>query len=58
MCMTCGCMGKKTAKKAAKKAPAKKSLSPNQKKIAKMAGNPNKIGADDLAALRNKKAGK
>jgi hypothetical protein len=55
--MTCGC-GKKPAKKAAKKAPAKKSLSPNQKKIAKMAGNPNKIGADDLAALRNKKAGK
>jgi hypothetical protein len=56
MCMTCGC--NKAAKKSAKKAPAKKSLSPNQKKIAKMAGNPKKIGADDLAALRNKKAGK
>jgi hypothetical protein len=45
MCATCGC-GKKTAKK----------LSPKQQKIAKVAGNPKKIDAADLAALRKKKA--
>jgi hypothetical protein len=48
MCATCGC-GKKIAKKAASK------LSPKQKKIAGKAGNPNKIDAADLAALRKKK---
>jgi hypothetical protein len=55
--MTCGC-GKKPAKKAAKKAPAKKALSSKQQKIAKVAGDPNKIGADDLAAIRGKKGKK
>ena len=49
MCATCGCMGKKTAKKAAK------GLSPKQKKIAGKAGDPKKIDAADLAALRKKK---
>jgi len=48
MCPTCGC-GKKTAKKSASK------LSPKQKKIAGKAGNPTKIDAADLAALRKKK---
>lgn len=48
MCATCGCMGNK------KKASAK-SLSPKQKKIAGKAGNPKKIDAADLAALRKKK---
>jgi len=45
MCATCGCMGKKGSKK----------LSPKQKKIAGKAGNPKKIDAADLAALRKKK---
>jgi hypothetical protein len=39
---------KKVAKKAASK------LSPKQKKIASKAGNPKKIDAADLAALRKK----
>lgn len=47
MCATCGCMG-------TKKASAKK-MSPKQKKIAGKAGNPKKIDAADLAALRKKK---
>jgi hypothetical protein len=34
---------------------SKKSLSPKQKKIAKTAGNPNKIDAADFASLRKKK---
>lgn len=51
MCATCGCMGKK---KPAKKAAAK-GLSPKQKKIAGKAGDPKKIDAADLAALRKKK---
>ena len=46
MCATCGCMAKKAA--------AKK-LSPKQKKIAGKAGDPKKIDAADLAALRKKK---
>jgi uncharacterized protein YjhX (UPF0386 family) len=33
----------------------KKELSPKQKKIASVAGNPKKIDAADLAALRAKK---
>jgi len=45
MCATCGCMGNKGSKK----------LSPKQKKIAGKAGNPKKIDAADLAALRKKK---
>ena len=49
MCATCGCMGnKKVAKKTASK------LSPKQKSIAGKAGNPKKIDAADLAALRKK----
>lgn len=56
MCMSCGCKLKKGQAGYGKgKA---KDLSSKQKKIAKIAGNPKKIGADDLAALRNKKAGK
>ena len=35
-----------------KKDENKKPLSPKQKKIARMAGNKMKIGADDLLALR------
>jgi hypothetical protein len=34
---------------------ATKKLSPKQKKIASIAGDPKKIDAKDLAALRNKK---
>jgi hypothetical protein len=41
-------------KKAAKKAASKK-LSPKQKKMAGKAGDPKKIDAADLAALRKKK---
>jgi hypothetical protein len=37
---------------------AEKKLSSKQKNIAAMAGDPKKIGADDLAALRNKKGAK
>jgi len=57
MCKSCGCGCSKPNCKGACKKGAKK-LSPKQQKIAKVAGNPKKIGADDLAALRNKKAGK
>ena len=49
MCATCGCMGKK---KVAKKSASK--LSTKQKKIAGKAGDPKKIDAADLAALRKK----
>jgi len=53
MCATCGCKGgKKSAKKGDKK------LSPKQKKIAKMGGDPKKIDADDFKALRAKKGKK
>jgi hypothetical protein len=45
MCATCGCGKGKGAKK----------LSSKQKKIAGKAGNPKKIDAADLAALRKKK---
>jgi hypothetical protein len=37
---------------------AEKKLSSKQKKIAKLAGDPTKIGADDMAALRDKKGAK
>ena len=37
-----------------KKNKNKKALSPKQKKIAGMAGNKMKIGADDFAALRRR----
>jgi hypothetical protein len=54
--MSCGCKLKKGQAGYGKgKA---KPLSAKQKTIAKKAGDPKKIGADDLAALRNKKAGK
>lgn len=49
MCATCGCMGKKTAKKAAKK------MSPKQAKIAGAAKPTNKITGDDFKALKSKK---
>ena len=45
MCATCGCMGKKTAKK----------LSPKQAKIAGTAKPKNKITGDDFKALKGKK---
>lgn len=51
MCATCGCMGNKKA--SAKK--SSKGLSSKQKKIAGKAGDPKKIDAADLAALRKKK---
>lgn len=50
MCATCGCMGRKTPNKT-----VSKKLSPKQKKIAGKGGNPMKIDAADLAALRKKK---
>jgi hypothetical protein len=56
MCAVCGC-GKKKGQPGfgkGKKAAAKK-LSPKQKKIAGKGGDPKKIDAADLAALRKKK---
>ena len=54
MCKSCGCgCSKPNCKGACKK--SSKSLSPKQKKIAGKAGDPKKIDAADLAALRNKK---
>ncbi len=50
MCATCGCMGKKTAKKA-----AAKKMSPKQMKIAGAAKPSNKITGDDFKALKAKK---
>ena len=41
-----------------KKKPMAKALSPKQKKIAKVAGNPNKIEGKDFAALRKNKSTK
>lgn len=65
MCATCGCgkpkdkHGMKTLsaanKKFAKKKASNGKLSPKQKKIAGKAGDPSKIDAADLAALRAKK---
>ncbi len=51
MCMACGC-----GKKKGEAGYGKGKLSPKQQKIAKVAGNPKKIDAADLAALRKKKA--
>ena len=54
MCKSCGCgCSKPNCNGACKK--GSKKLSPKQKKIAGKAGNPNKIDAADLAALRKKK---
>ena len=53
MCATCGCMGKKKAKKASAKKAAKKSLSSKQKKL-DMNKN-GKLEGSDFAALRSKK---
>jgi hypothetical protein len=54
MCKSCGCgCSKPNCNGACKK--GAKSLSPKQKKIAKKAGDPKKIDAADLAALRKKK---
>jgi len=52
MCATCGCMGKKTSKKAAKKAAPKK-MSPKQKKLD--VDKDGKLEGSDFAALRKKK---
>ncbi len=52
MCATCGCMGKKTAKKAAKKS-APKGMSPKQKKLD--VDKDGKLEGSDFAALRKKK---
>ena len=46
-----GTYGKKVGRPPAKK---KKPLSPKQKTIARMAGNPNKIDAKDLMKLRSR----
>jgi hypothetical protein len=55
MCKSCGCgCSKPNCKGACKK--GAKGLSSKQKKIAKIAGDPKKIDAADLAALRKKKA--
>jgi hypothetical protein len=54
MCKGCGCGCSKPSCNGACKKTAKK-LSPNQKKIAGKAGDPKKIDASDLAALRKKK---
>jgi hypothetical protein len=54
MCKSCGCGCSKPGCKGACKKGTKK-LSPKQKKIAGKAGDPNKIDAADLAALRKKK---
>jgi hypothetical protein len=56
MCAICGCGKKKGQAGYGKgKKSAAKGLSPKQKKIAGKAGDPKKIDAADLAALRNKK---
>ena len=47
MCATCGCMGKKK--------PAKKGLSPKQKKLAGAASPSDKITGADFKALKKKK---
>lgn len=52
MCATCGCMGKKSAKKS-----GAKGLSPKQAKIAGAANPKGKITGADFKALR-KKSGK
>lgn len=55
MCALCGCGMKKGQAGYGKGKGAAKKLSPKQSKIAGKAGNPNKIEASDLAALRKKK---
>jgi hypothetical protein len=55
MCKSCGCGCSKPNCNGACKKKGAKALSPKQKKIAGKAGNPNKIDAADLAALRKKK---
>jgi hypothetical protein len=55
MCAPCGCGKKKGEPGYGKGKGAAKKLSPKQSKIAGKAGNPNKIEAADLAALRKKK---
>jgi hypothetical protein len=54
MCKSCGCgCSKPNCKGACKK--GAKTMSTKQKKIAGKAGDPNKIDAADLSALRKKK---
>ena len=54
MCVKCGCGKKKGEPGYGKGKSAVKGLSPKQKKIAGKAGDPKKIDAADLAALRKK----
>ena len=53
MCATCGCMGKKKAKKAPAKKVAKKSLTPKQKKLD--VNKNGKLEGSDFAGLRAQK---
>jgi hypothetical protein len=55
MCAACGCGKKKGQPGYGKGKPAKKELSPKQKKIAAVAGDKTKIDGADFAALRKKK---
>ena len=55
MCAPCGCGKKKGEPGYGKGKGAAKKLSPKQSKIAGKAGDPKKIDAADLAALRKKK---
>jgi len=55
MCALCGCGMKKGQAGYGKGKGAAKKLSPKQSKIAAKAGNPKKIDAADLAALRKTK---
>jgi hypothetical protein len=55
MCAPCGCGKKKGEPGYGKGKSSSKKLSPKQSKIAGKAGDPKKIDAADLAALRKKK---
>ena len=55
MCALCGCGMKKGQAGYGKGKASAKKLSPKQSKIAGKAGDPKKIDAADLAALRKKK---
>jgi hypothetical protein len=55
MCAPCGCGKKKGEPGYGKGKASAKKLSPKQSKIAGKAGDPKKIDAADLAALRKKK---
>lgn len=55
MCAPCGCGKKKGEPGYGKGKGTAKKLSPKQSKIAQKAGDPKKIDAADLAALRKNK---